>query len=131
MFSNCTRAGFVCAFVAFALNASGAQARVTIDYPSPNSLFPPDFAPPTIEWRDRNAAAKVWTIEFVFADGAQAIRRLSNGEKRPIGEIDQRCADAGAVPPQLTPEEKEGHAWKPDAEAWSALKSHSVRKPAR
>jgi hypothetical protein len=46
------------------------------------------------------------------------IRLKSSGDRLRIGEIDERCAQAGAVPPTLTPNEAAGHTWKPDAATW-------------
>lgn len=105
-------------------------AGITIDYPAEGSVFPPEIIAPTFLWRDAGAA-KVWRIEIVFGDGAPGIQVKSSGERMPIGEIDERCAKAGAVPPTLTPPEAEGHSWRPDDGTWATIKRHSVRQAAR
>jgi len=69
-------------------------------------------------------------IEITFRDHSHRVQAKSRGEKRPIGEIDERCAKAGAVPPELSPNEEAGHSWTPDAETWAAIKKHSVKQPA-
>ncbi|HTQ56685.1 MAG TPA: tetratricopeptide repeat protein [Bryobacteraceae bacterium] len=115
--------GCLCAILAQA-------AGITVDYPADGSIFPPEIIAPTVLWRDTAGAAKVWRIEITFADHTRAIRVTSHGEKMPIGEIDERCAKAGAVPPTLTPQEAEGHSWKPEASVWETLKHHSVHYPA-
>ncbi len=107
-----------------------AAALVTIDYPAGGSIFPPEIIAPTILWRDAAAAAKVWRIEVTFADRARPVREISRGERMPIGEIDERCAQAGAVPPSLTPREAESHSWRPGAAVWETIKRHSVRSQA-
>ncbi len=117
-------------FGACALTAQQPAAQITIDYPAPGAIFPPDIAPPTFLWRDAAPAAKFWVIEVTFRDRFPAIRIQSHGERMPIGEIDERCAKAGAAPPTLTPLEAEAHSWKPDAAAWAAIKRHSVKRPA-
>lgn len=105
-------------------------AAITVDYPFNHTLFPPDLAPPTFQWRDADPAATVWRISVSFAEHASEIEVKSNGERMQIGPIDERCAKAGAVPPTLTPEQAAGHSWKPDVATWEAILRHSTRKPA-
>jgi tetratricopeptide (TPR) repeat protein len=102
---------------------------ITVDYPAANSIFPPDLVPPTIEWRDADPRAKLWVIEFAFADGAKPVRVKSPGPRLQLGPIDERCAKAGAVTPTLTPNQEAGHAWKADAGTWSEVKKHGVAQP--
>ena len=66
-----------------------------------------------MEWRDSEPRAKFWGIEFDFSDGAAAVKAKSPGKRPQIGPIDERCAKAGAVTPQLRPEEAEGHRSSP------------------
>src|SRR5436309_13404304 len=96
-------------------------APITIDSPTKGSLFPPDIAPPTFLWRDVGSGANIWVLDISFADRSRPIRITSHGEKPRIGEIDERCAKAGAVAPQLTADEAAAHSWKPDAETWEAI----------
>ena len=113
--------------LAWAVSLQGSN--ITIDYPAQGSLFPPEIIAPTFLWRD-SSAAKVWRIEVAFGDSARALQATSAGERMPIGEIDERCAKAGAVPPTLTPLEAEAHSWKPDEAAWTVMKRHSVKRAA-
>ena len=83
-------------------------ASISIDYPAEGSVFPPEIIAPTFLWRDAGAA-RFWRIEVAFGDGTRDIQLKSFGERMPIGEIDERCAKAGAVPPTLTPLEAEAH----------------------
>jgi Flp pilus assembly protein TadD len=105
-------------------------AAITIDYPADRTLFPPDMAPPTFEWRDANPAATVWRIEVSFDGSKAAIQLKASGERLRIGEIDERCAQAGAAPPTLTANQAAGHSWKPDAATWAAILKRSVKRPA-
>jgi Flp pilus assembly protein TadD len=105
-------------------------AAITIDYPAAGAIFPPDITPPFFVWRDASPTAKFWVIEVKFGDHSREVRAESLGEKRPIGEIDERCAKAGAAPPQLAPNEEAGHSWTPDDETWAFIKKHSVKRPA-
>ena len=109
---------------------SARAARITIDYPAAGAVFPPEITPPVFLWRDEDDNAKLWIIEVSFADRSHAIQAKSHGEKRPIGEIDERCVRAGAVAPRLTPNELAGHSWIPDTETWATIKKHSVKRPA-
>ena len=111
-------------------NPDAKLAAITVDYPANHTLFPPDFAAPSFQWRDANSAAQVWKIIVSFADHAPDIQVQSKGERMEIGPIDERCAKAGAVPPSLTPEQAVGHSWKPDASTWETILRHSVKKPA-
>jgi tetratricopeptide (TPR) repeat protein len=105
-------------------------AAITIDYPANGAIFPPEITPPVFEWRDSSPTASFWVIDLHFGGHSHGIQVKSRGEKRPIGEIDERCAKAGAVTPELSPNEEAGHSWTPDAETWAAIKKHSVKQPA-
>jgi len=48
----------------------------------------------------------------------------------PIGPIDEDCAKGGAAPPQLPPDERAGHSWRPDPATWAAIKHGSITRPA-
>jgi tetratricopeptide (TPR) repeat protein len=105
-------------------------AHITIDYPAEGAIFPPEITPPVFLWRDEDDTARLWIIDVSFGDRSHGIQAKSRGEKRPIGEIDERCAKAGAVAPELAPNELAGHSWTPDAETWATIKRHSVKRPA-
>jgi tetratricopeptide (TPR) repeat protein len=105
-------------------------APLTVDYPAEGSIFPPEFAPPLFVWSDASPAARFWRIRITFGRGASAIQAESRGEVPPIGPIDEECAKAGAVPPQLPPDERAGHSWRPDAATWAAIKQNSSNRPA-
>ncbi len=109
---------------------STPAATITIDYPAAGAIFPPEITPPVFLWRDSSPAARFWRIDVSFGDQSPAIQAKSRGEKRPIGEIDERCAKAGAVAPQLSPDEEAGHSWTPDPQTWARIKNHSVQQPA-
>ncbi len=95
--------------------------QITIDYPAAGSVFPPDFAPPTVIWHDAGAATS-WEMEIAFGDGKPAIHRSSRGERPKIGEIDPRCVAETNQPPALTSRQADAHTWKPDAATWSEIK---------
>jgi tetratricopeptide (TPR) repeat protein len=81
-------------------------------------------------WRDADPAAVVWQINVAFEDKSPDIQLKSKGEGVQIGEIDERCAQAGAVPPTLTPREAAAHTWKPEPAIWETILHHSVKRAA-
>jgi len=106
--------------------ATGPAAAITIDYPLNGSVFPPDMEAPTMIWRDAAEGVSSWQIEVQFADGSPALTVASKGEGMKIGEIDERCVGPTNKLPELTPEEKAAHTWKPDAATWATIRKHAV-----
>ena len=110
---------------------TGATAAIAIDYPLEDSVFPPDFAPPTFLWRDAEPSARAWAIEVEFGDGGGAeIHAQSAGAAPRVGEIDRRAVSDTNRLPELTPEMAAAHGWTPDAHTWSLIKQRSVEQPA-
>jgi tetratricopeptide (TPR) repeat protein len=103
--------------------AAEAPNNILIDAPVNGTIYPPDVIPPQFKWRDNNAAATVWRIEIAFEKG-KPIRAISNGEKLKVGEVDKELS--GYVPPVLSPEEQQMHAWRPDAKTWEEIKKRSA-----
>jgi Flp pilus assembly protein TadD len=128
------------AFAAIGVAAVGAGAYfvaaarpqpITVDYPLEGSVFPPEFPPPTIFWRDASPRAVAWAIDVGFGEGAApTLHATSRGGPLPIGEIDQRAVGPTNELPKLTPEQAAAHAWVPDAATWDAIKKGSTREPA-
>jgi tetratricopeptide (TPR) repeat protein len=107
------------------------QNRITVDYPLEGALFPPDFAPPTLEWHDASSDATSWTIEVGARGGsALSVQATSRGERPQIGDIDQDAIGPTNKLPELTPERAAAHTWKPDAAAWEAIKRVATGSPA-
>ena len=106
--------------------AAETPAAITVDYPLNGSIFPPDMAAPTFQWRDPAQAAKRWEIAVAFADGSPALHVSSKGEGLTIGEIDRRCISANNKLPELTPEQAAAHTWKPNAAEWQSIRKHAV-----
>ena len=79
-----------------------AARRITVDYPLEGALFPPDFAPPTFEWRDASQSARTWTIDVSARGGtAPSVHATSPGAPPQIGDIDQDAVGPTNKPPQL------------------------------
>jgi tetratricopeptide (TPR) repeat protein len=119
--------------LALALGLLLAQAPpdgLTIDYPLPGSIFPPDIAAPTFLWRDATPGVTAWRIEIAFGDGGSPIAVESKGELMRVGEIDERCIAPTNKLPELTPRQAVSHTWTPEASIWAAVKLRSVKNPA-
>ena len=101
---------------------------ITVDYPNNDSVFPPDIIAPLFQWRDPDSDVRVWRVEVKFGKRPPRIQLWSAGEPMTIGEIDSTLT--GYVPPELTPEQKAAHTWRPDAKLWARIKQHSVKEPA-
>ncbi len=110
--------------------AAVQPAQITIDYPADGSIFPPDITPPTFLWRDPVVAAASWRVEITFADGSAALQVNAPGERLRIGEIDRNAIGITNELPKLTPQQAAARTWTPDAQAWAAIKKHSVTAPA-
>jgi tetratricopeptide (TPR) repeat protein len=121
---------FAAIVISLPVAAATAPAPIVVDSPGPGSLFPSDIAPPLFAWRDAASGVSSWTIEVRFGDGSRPVRMNSRGEPMQIGEIDERCAKAGAVQPQLTAEQSAAHTWRPDPATWESIKKHSIKSPA-
>jgi Flp pilus assembly protein TadD len=127
---------FVCLFVLGALipppsARAGELAAISVDYPLPASVFPPEILAPTFLWRDPAEGAVVgWGIEVEFADHTPPIRVKAKGERMRIGEIDPNCVSDTNEPPKLSPDQAAAHTWTPDAGTWDTIRKHSAKKPA-
>ena len=110
--------------------SGNAPTSITIDYPAENSIFPPDFEPPTFLWRDPIVSNTAWRVEITFADAARAIRVDTTAEPMSVGEIDPRVVAPTNELPRLTPEQEATRTWKPDAGTWARIAESFVEKPA-
>ena len=110
---------------------NGPASAITVDYPSQDSIFPPDIVAPTFLWRDpAEDAVQWWRVDVQFAGHTPPIQAKAKGERMKVGESDPRCFSDTNEPPKLTPEQAAAHTWKPDAHTWDNIKKNSVDKPA-
>ena len=107
-----------------------AAQLIKVNYPPNGAIFPPEFTPPLFIWSDSSPSAGFWRIKITFGRQSPAIQAESRGELPPLGPIDEDCAKGGAVPPQLPPEERAAHSWRPDPATWAAIKHGSINRPA-
>ncbi len=111
------------------VHAANGPERIIIDYPLNESVFPPNFAPPTFLWRDPSPEANIWKIDVSFAEDLPAIHLTSKGERLQVGEIDKRCISITNKLPELTPEQAAAHTWKPDAATWASIEKRAGAGP--
>ncbi|MCG6925329.1 MAG: tetratricopeptide repeat protein [Acidobacteria bacterium] len=104
---------------------------ITVDYPLEGAVFPPEFPPPRLEWRDASPDTRVWTIDVRFGEGATpSLHATSRGEPIEIGEIDERAVGPTNELPKLSPEQAAARTWRPDPETWDAIKEGSTAEAA-
>jgi tetratricopeptide (TPR) repeat protein len=109
------------------LYSSRRLVAITVDYPLEGSVFPPEFPPPRLEWRDASPRATFWTVDVSFGkDAAPALRATSRGEPIEIGEIDERAVGTTNELPKLTEAQAAARTWRPDPEKWEAIKKGST-----
>lgn len=101
-------------------SAAGSNiSRISVDYPTNGSVFPPDITAPTFLWHDHGEAATKWVIEISFfgrtirrlywpgtgvAGVGHVVRLIGEGFAGPIGDFLVFAVDApyrihGAVIP--------------------------------
>jgi hypothetical protein len=73
---------------------------ITVEYPHPGTLFPPDIAAPVFIWEDARPDVDKWQITVRFPAGADALN-FTSGRKK----------------------------WAPPRDAWQKMKLSSLGKP--
>jgi tetratricopeptide (TPR) repeat protein len=104
-----------------ARDAAASLAGSTIDYPKDGSIFPTDFAAPTVLWHDGGSRADRWAVEWVFGNGGDPLLTPVDAGPPAKGEIDPRCV---AVTNELytpTPYQASALAWRPSREVWATV----------
>ncbi len=79
-----------------------SDQELRISYPLDGTLFPPDFAAPTLSWVDDDTAAAAWEVTVTFEDGALPVK-----ERVSVS------------------------SWTPARETWEAIKKGTLEHPAR
>jgi tetratricopeptide (TPR) repeat protein len=101
-------------------------ATLKIDYPLPNSLFPPDLVAPTYLFHDSSAKAKFWLADISVAGEPGHLYVVTDGRK-PKSGIDLRCVAKTNVYPE--PEYKaQAKGWTASQEIWSGLTRQSEKE---
>jgi tetratricopeptide (TPR) repeat protein len=105
-------------------------AELTIDYPLDESVFPPEFVPPTFLWHDPEPRANAWMVEIVFSAEADSIRVEIPGDPPPKGELDMDAFGETNEPYEGTEYQNSAKSWTPRQELWERIKQSSVESPA-
>lgn len=92
---------------------------VTVDYPFPGSLFPPDMVAPTVLFHDAERTSKTWLVDLEVTGEPGHILVLTDGRRaEPV--YDPRCGRPEDV--YKEPEyQRTAKRWTPDAETWGRL----------
>ncbi len=98
---------------------AAADTPLTVDYPSPGSVFPPDMVAPTFLFHDRAPAARLWLIEISVAGESGRLFILADG-RRPEPEIDPR-AGSHADTYQEPVYAHTAKGWTPGPDVWGLL----------
>lgn len=96
-----------------------------IDYPLDESIFPPDFVPPTFLWHDPHEEADTWLIDIAFGNDPGHIYVLVPREPPPVGDIDPRCITS-TNQYQPTSYQASAISWTVGAEVWAEAKQCST-----
>ncbi len=104
------------------LSGSETSRSVTIDYPFPGSLFPPDMVAPTFLFHDGDTGAALWFVDLEVSGGPGHIYVLTDGRREEL-VYDPRCGSPEDVKDTYeVPEyQRTAKGWTPDAEAWGRL----------
>ncbi len=78
----------VFAGILYAFLPNFSENELLISYPYDGALFPPEIAPPTFKWADKNSGADSWRIQVEFEDnGAPITGRSDMMEWTPKREV--------------------------------------------
>lgn len=106
-------------------------AQLTIDYPQNETVFPPEFVPPTFLWHEPTAEADTWAIDVAWSGQEERLCILSAGSPPPPGTIDPDCIAKNNEIYQPTPYQASARSWTPGDRIWATIRQTSVTTPAR
>ena len=107
-----------------------AAARIEVEYPFDEAVFPPEFIPPMFVWHDSLSGADTWLIDVTFPGGAH-LTVLAPKNPLPDPVIDQQCFDFNdpdnpPYPPYKPPDTN----WTPPDDVWKTIKALTTEKSA-
>jgi len=110
-------------------------AKLTIDYPLDESIFPPEIVPPTFLWHDLAEQADTWLVEVTFQTQAspgvaEALRVIVPGATPPEGKIDPQAILDNNEPYKPTAYQASARSWTVPKDLWATIKKRSVEAPA-
>lgn len=111
-----------------ALDGETPGAKIHVDYPFDQSVFPPEIVAPTFLWHDPQPEADVWLIKISF-ERAAAIFVLTSAEQPElnIDPVAVSSANRDYKPPEY---DQAAKAWTPASEYWESIKEFSLSHPA-
>lgn len=106
-------------------------ASLTIDYPLDETIFPPDFVPPTFLWHEPTGEADTWLVDVSWSGRAEHVRTISRGPPPAAGKIDPACIAKNNEIYRPTPYQAAAKSWIVDEQTWRTIRQRSVETPAR
>ncbi len=107
-----------------------ALARITVDYPLNESIFPPNMVPPTFLWHDPAGKADTWLIWVTLGNDVPQTYVLSAGRPEKSGRIDPRCISPSNSLYKPTPYQATAHSWTPNQVLWKKMQASSANRSA-
>lgn len=105
------------------------SADVKIDYPLDKSIFPPEIAPPTFLWHDKEKKADTWVIDVALNNEKKHLYVLSPGKHPPKGEIDPKCV-LDSIKYEPPAYQLSARSWTPSEKVWTFIKKQTVKTAA-
>ena len=108
-----------------------SPARLTIDYPHDETVFPPQIVPPTFLWHEPTEDVDTWLIDVAWSGQKDHLVILSAGNPPPTGEIDPECISKNNEIYQPTSYQASARSWTPCERVWATILQTSITTPAR
>jgi hypothetical protein len=97
---------------------------ITIDYPLDESVFPPEFVPPTFLWHDPVERADLWLVSIEFPE-AERLDVLVPSRPPTRGEPDPEAWGPTNEPYEGTAYQNSAKSWTPTRPVWEQIKRRS------
>ena len=105
------------------MQQQASEQKITIDYPRPDSIFPPEMVAPTFIFHDPQDRSSLWLLDISPATTPHHIYILTDG-RLPEDKIDPRCSNEG--PLYQDPDYRAtAKAWIPTRDIWALLQDRT------
>ncbi len=111
-----------------ALEGDSPSAKIQVDYPFDQSVFPPEMVAPTFLWHDANTEANVWLIKITL-EKSPPVFVLTSAEQ-PALIIDPVAVSSANRDYKPSEYDQAAKAWIPSGEHWEFIKESSVDQAA-
>jgi tetratricopeptide (TPR) repeat protein len=108
--------------------AKPARDEIIIDYPFDKSIFPPDIAPPTLQWHYASTACNAWVLEVEFKATKHRVYALTKGQRKEKPIDPESVSDTNEY--KEDEYEKSAREWTVEENIWEILKKYSLQTDA-